>query len=81
MNVFEVQEKRGIVERGFLLTSEMLAAHLKEVGQRIIYDAESISVSPENIRGIKITAEICPCEEATSVYYEIQKYADPRIKK
>ena len=81
MKVFEVQEERSSVERGFLLTSEMLAAHLKEVGQRIIDDAEAISGGPENIRRIKITAEICPCEETTSVYYEIQKYADPRIKR
>lgn len=81
MNVFEVQEERSSVKREFLLTSEMLSAHLKEVGQRIIDDAEGFSIGPENIHGIKITARIRPGEEATSVCYEIQKYADSRIKK
>lgn len=80
MKIFEVEEKRSSVEREYLMNSEIVAAHIKEIGRRIIDDAEAISSGSENTYRIKITASICPYEEVTSVCYEIQKYADPRIE-
>lgn len=81
MEIFEVEEKRGSVKSEPYLRNEMLAEHIKEVGRRIIDDAEAISSGPEIISGIKITASVIPGEEITSVEYEIRKYADPRINR
>lgn len=81
MEIFEVEEKRESVKREPYLRNEMLAEHIKEVGRRIIDDAEAISSGSEIIFGIKIIASINPGEEVTSVCYETQKYADPRINR
>lgn len=60
-------------------TREDVIAHLKSVGQKIIDDAELIAPRPRYTTRISITANIEACE-ITTVEYDIECYADPRIK-
>lgn len=57
-----------------------LRKHLIEVGRRIQIDAENGFVhDPRYCKGIKITAEIIPLDSVTTIKYEIEEYADPRV--
>lgn len=71
------------VERPKLVPDKTtLRKHLIEVGRRIQIDAENGFVpDPRNCFGITITATISPLDSVTTIKYEIEEYADPRMSK
>lgn len=58
-----------------------LIEHIREVGKRIIADADRIAPQPSVCRCITISATIAPATEVTCVDYSISEYADPRVRK
>lgn len=57
-----------------------LKKHLIEVGRRIQIDAENELVpDPRGCTSITITASISPNNSVTTIKYEVEEYADPRV--
>lgn len=71
----------GKVAETQMITRDDLIAHIKEVGQRIIDDAEGIAPDPNGTSFMEIRATIAPESEVTQIEYKIVRYADPRIKR
>ena len=69
------------IPRDMFMTPEKLAEHVRCVGQAIIDDAQSVATQCTHVRFIDITATVSPGTEITTVRYEIERYADPRITK
>jgi len=67
------------VKRNAALSRDDLIAHLKNVGQRIIDDAERLNIDPKRTCSIEITATIEPLNSVTHVEYYIDQIADPRV--
>ena len=69
------------VERPKLVPDKTtLRKHLIEVGRRIQIDAENGFVpDPHICMGITITAKISSLDSVTTIKYEIEEYADPRV--
>ena len=63
------------------MTPEKLAEHIRCVGKAIIDDAQNVAHQCTLVRCINITATVSPGKEITTVRYEIERYADPRITK
>jgi len=72
------EQKQSEVEREVAMSREQLKEHLTEIGKMIIRDADSIALPSIRVRSIKITADIEPGEQATTVNYSITRFADPR---
>ena len=70
--------ENNTVARPISLTRDDLIAHIKNVGQAIINDAEQIALDPQNIQGVSIIASIEPLSSITTVDYSITRIADPR---
>lgn len=64
-----------------LKTAEDLKEHIKAVGQSIINDVDRLNIDPYLIRRIEIRADIEPIIEVTTVNWEIERIADPRVAK
>ena len=71
------------VERPKLVPDKTtLRKHLIEVGRKIQIDAENGFVpDPQFCMGITITAKISPLDSVTTIKYEIEEYAEPRMSK
>lgn len=70
----EIDRKR------YFLTAKELADHVREIGEAIAADSEQIRLEPNNVQSIAITALIKPDTELTTIKYEIERRADPRVK-
>lgn len=69
-----------VVRPKYIPDKTTLRKHLIEVGRRIQIDAENGLVpDPRYCQGIKITAEISPLDSVTTIKYEIEECADPRV--
>lgn len=77
----ETTARREEVHRKKYMSQDGIIAHLAEVGERIKGDAKLIGVDSKGTKNIKIEALIEPQESVTTVTYEIERLADPRIKK
>ena len=66
------------VKRNAALSRNDLIAHLKSVGQRIIDDAEQLSIDPKHTCSIELKATIKTLNSVTHVEYYINRIADPR---
>lgn len=73
------ENKTSTVERVMAMTQEELRKHLIAIGERIIGDAEKMNFPAGNTLSITITASINPGESVTTVQYNIDRYADPRV--
>lgn len=62
------------------VTKKELVEHIKCVGKQIIADADKMADLCYASKSISISATINPDDEATTLFYETEKYADPRIK-
>lgn len=75
----EIKLAKAEVKRNEYLTSrETIAAHIKEIGTRIICDAENLAFEPSKCSSISITAEISPGNKITEIQYKATMIADPR---
>ena len=63
------------------MTTQMLVEHIKAVGQAIIDDADKIAFDAHDLISINISAEIEACTQVTTVNYQLERLADPRIGK
>lgn len=73
-----MDQYKTVVHRSESLTTEQIVEHIKEVGQAIIDDSETVALNASNVRSILIEAEIAPLVQGTTVTYTIQRFADPR---
>ena len=62
------------------VTKKELAEHVKCIGEQIIADADKVADLCYASKSISIYATINPDDEATTLSYETEKYADPRVK-
>ncbi len=77
----EIKFAKAEVKRKEYLTSrETITAHIKEIGRRIIADAENLAFEPSKCSAISITAEISPGNKVTEIQYTYKAtmIADPR---
>ena len=70
---------KTMVPRDMFMTPEKMAEHIRCVGKAIMDDAQSVATQCTKVRCIDIIATISPGTEITTVRYEIERYADPRI--
>lgn len=63
------------------MTTQQLVEHIKAVGQAIIDDADKIAFDAHDLFSICISAEIAACSQVTTVKYQLERLADPRIGK
>lgn len=69
------------VERPYALTDDDLKEHIRAVGRKIIEGADKMGLKACGIRSIDISASIAPAELVTTIDWNIEEYADPRISK
>ena len=79
MKLSDVTRETSNVKRNAMLSRDDLIAHLKAVGQRIIDDAEQLTIEPKRTCSIEIRATIEPLDSVTHVEYCIDRIADPRV--
>ena len=67
------------IERCRGMDDEELREHLKEVGRRIIADADTLQIPANGTTKISMIATVAAASEITRVKYFIERLADPRI--
>ena len=60
------------------MNNDAFVEHLKQIGKAIIEDAEHLTVDTQNLRLVRVEAEIAPCEQVTTIKYTLERIADPR---
>ena len=64
-----------------MVNREDLIEHIKKIGQAIIDDAERIAPETKVTKEIEISAKIRPNDLVTTIHYDIERIADPRLNR
>ena len=61
------------------ITTDDIKAHIRKVGETLIEDAEKFIIDPAGTTSIYIKTDINPYDHITTVKWEIERLADPRV--